>query len=370
VVDPILAVGATVAAMGVARVLSSDDPGTALRAFLRAEGRNRRADRQMACCQRWRAAKCLVHDHVTKIAPNQCAVPGCPSCQGAIARRRQADWERRLKIIIRHYPAGKEGRSGWHLSMLTLTMRSGRSAGEDLSPETLQRNLRKIHAAFQRLWALRLSRMGKAQGMGCVTKAEFGAAGACHLHVLFWGPWIDASWLQRQWREITGSWNTRVQWAHGRGAFAELVKYVCKPVAHAGHLLSASVAVALAGLRNFRSYGSLREWRSILGYGPAVHADRIPIWDLDGLCPTCGLLTCWAWGPWADTREAALDALADAAPRGPPGYGAEKVDPVTGEVGRRMGIAQSLRALAGSVLGNGVSMVRNSLQLCAGAADI
>lgn len=371
--DPIVAILATVGALKVKRLLDQGDPGRLLRAMLRADGQEKRATRQADCCTRWRAAKCLIHGDVQRLSPNQCGIPGCPVCQGYQAKKRAVDWERRFRVIMRQYPAGP-GRSGWRLSLVTVTLRSGSSAGESLDAATLLANLRRVHAAFRRLWDKHLVMMGSKDGapvpgMGAVSKGEFGVNGACHLHVLMWGPRPNAQWLQTTWKKLTGSWQTNVQKvtprrknakgvkSRWRGAFAELVKYVTKPATHIDRgLLNASVALALAGVRNYRSYGSLLEWRRILGYGPSVHGDRIAVQDE---CPYCISGTAWAWGAWASSKEEAIEALATASPRGPPGgAGAERVDPVTGEVSYGQGTAQVFRALAGAAFGRTLPMLQ------------
>ena len=110
-------------------------------------------------------------------------------------------------------------RHGFHLRYITLPIKT-----EGYSEESLKNAIESIWVAFKKLWRNDLV----AKGAGAKVFLEVGPKnGNIHLHVLFYGPWIDQSKLSARWLKYTGT-SSVVDIQDGRGKTQEIVKYVCK----------------------------------------------------------------------------------------------------------------------------------------------
>jgi len=127
----------------------------------------------------------------------------------------------------------------------------------------------RIGKAFARLWRVFLNPMAKTPkgekarrlypGCAAFRSIEFGSLkGNVHLHVIYYGPWVDQAKLSDRWHDITGdSYVTDVRAIDGPKGIAEVAKYAVKMF---DTTAKAQVRfwTAIKGKHCTQRYGSLR----------------------------------------------------------------------------------------------------------------
>lgn len=284
-------------------------------------GKTSKAERIRACKTKFRAVMHVCGHEDPHVVTNQCGVMGCSLCQGDVARELSFKVRDMVKAVKKH-----RYRKGYKLLHVVLTSRTGKNAGQEMTPDVIDGNFKALWEGWSGLWNKHLKSL--SPDMGAIVKGEVGSGGMCHLEVLVWGlGWLDQTWLHRRWEELTGWKSVKVNLAYKRkkgkwwrdgatksesGAIVEATKYVCKPICSSEDLeLVAAVGLALHAKRNFRTYGVF--------YGKKLKAILEPT---KSPCPKCGELE-WLMGPWCCdvelAKDEALEKLESFLSRGPPG---------------------------------------------------
>lgn len=163
----------------------------------------------------WACGAC---DEPRKLAQTFCDMPKiCPIC--ARIERQQTVAE--MKIFIRAIQSKPV--HGHRLRHLVLPIKT---SGCD--EKSLREAVKRIWTAWRKLWRNNLI----APGAGAKVFVEVGSKhGNVHLHGLFYGKWIDQSYLSELWEKYTGD-SSVVYVTQGDKSVAEVVKYVTKGLIH------------------------------------------------------------------------------------------------------------------------------------------
>lgn len=224
-------------------------------------GLERKAIRHRNCNRTWNAWSCTACGEKTYTAIATCDLRVCVSCQ-----RRQG---KELAAKMRARVESLEQRKGWRLRLLTLTIRTE-------GQEDMERALDLMGRALPKFWRKVL----KVDGAGAMFAMEAGELkGNIHVHGLYWGPWVDQKELSSEWEKLTGgSKVVHVTLARGKGAVAEVCKYVCHPALRVE--IQAHLEKALQGKRRIRTYGCF------YGCEPTPEDER----ETRRTCPCCGVV--------------------------------------------------------------------------------
>lgn len=112
-----------------------------------------------------------------------------------------------------------------------------------------------------------------------VATVETSPSGMVHVHILYWGPWVDKADLEKYWEARTGAYVSDVRLVDVEngleGAVRECTKYVIKGIDVEPHIAVETLRL-LKGQRRVRTYGCFYRL-----------APEIPHHSLED-CPMCG----------------------------------------------------------------------------------
>ncbi len=120
----------------------------------------------------------------------------------------------------------------------------------------------------------RPAKYGKA---GVFASIEFGAKNnSVHIHLLYWGPWVDQKKLSNRWKDLTGSFYADVRACKGSRGVREVVKYISKGIT-GNDYKAYEIEKALHGTRRIITYGEFYD-----------RADKNLDEKYQFTCPCCG----------------------------------------------------------------------------------
>jgi len=196
-------------------------------------------------CQQWAAVLKCGDCGQTYNALLGCKLRTCPSCAKEYSEkiyREILEVVRRLKIT-----------DTCKLRMITLGY--GTKKGMREGAKEASKALGKIWRSYLRPRLNPGKRPAQYGEAGAFASIEFGAKNnSVHLHVLYYGPWIDREKLQERWKKLTGSWYVDVRVCRGAKGIREVIKYISKGVVgnnYKGHMIEK----ALKGTRRIITYG-------------------------------------------------------------------------------------------------------------------
>ena len=149
-------------------------------------------------------------------------------------------------------------------------------------------------------------------GDACFRALEYGGLnGNCHLHALYYGPYIPRDILSAEWERLTGSWYADIRpvrskpQSDGEKSFGDAIKEVCKYVTKISDIPPERVVdfwQAMRGSHMTQRYGQLR----------GLMRSEAELFDLS--CEKCGSTRyIWHYLPW----EVALSERRRGPPREP-----------------------------------------------------
>ncbi|MBA7613772.1 hypothetical protein ES703_21028 [subsurface metagenome] len=90
---------------------------------------------------------------------------------------------------------------------------------------------------------------------GVFAAIEFGTKNnSVHIHLLYYGPYVNRQKFQKIWKRLTGSWYVDVRLCRGARGVREVVKYISKGITGNDHK-AYEIEKALEGQRRIMSYG-------------------------------------------------------------------------------------------------------------------
>lgn len=187
----------------------------------------------------------------------------CPHC----ARRRstsEAEWARKIVGQVE-----RDRSRDYRFRHIVLTARYDKTNPEHLTVEAL----RERFLGLSRAWAFVWRKYLKRDGAGAWKSAECSGTGNVHIHVLYWGPFVNKAHLEQLAREgWPAAGHTWVSEVDGLETVPEVVKYTLKsPGGRAEHWfgghsrwvvnprLAARWELAILGSRVAERYGCFRK---------------------------------------------------------------------------------------------------------------
>ncbi len=253
--------------------LDRDDLDERIRARVVAEMRRQhfdtQADRVAKCGRVIGMRHCLDCKHDEKVQTRCNMWQLCPSCCRRRGRQMAAELLQHINLVPKQH-------KGYRWRLLTLPVRT--CDDHAAAVERIGKN-------FARLWRTLLSpkkkksepraacecegrhscgRDDRYPGVAAFRSIEFGSLnGNVHLHVIYYGPWVDQDDLKHAWHAITGdSYVCYVQGVSGVHAIREVAKYAVKMFA-----TDAKSQVrfwkAITGKHCTQRYGALRHSKDL-----------------------------------------------------------------------------------------------------------
>lgn len=211
----------------------------------------------------------------------RCKTRGCPSCARVYAIRVADKYEYLIKAMKHH----NRFKKGWTLKVLTVTLAHN---------GTVRERVDRIHAAFTQLWK---EVYKPYRECGAIASLEIATIEHVHLHILFYGPYINQKHISKVWKEITGdSDNVWIEAVKGdvRRQVEYITKYIAKGLEDTDPSLLASKIVALQGKRRY--------WTKGVFYHPPILCRP---WSA---CPCCGECNIFFYRPTVDEKPV-IDAV-------------------------------------------------------------
>lgn len=310
--------------------------------YLRSHGLTRQADRIGLCC-----TKSVIISRTCGLnpvaLPLTCGLNGCPVCSGIEAIKRTRRLTREVLCLGREY--GSNART-WRHIVLSFAPLGPRNI------EILRKEGKAIYGAFSAFWRRLRTHGGIPEHLpsgkprryrqltpdsdkpGDIKRAvnplnaahaalEYGSqSGLAHLHILYFGPWLDKRWLSEYWEHCTAKKSnpskivkinhlyfyrdhiarslgnkTLVRFDKSSHYDRDSVQAIAKGIAEATKYVTAGSAktateslwlasmVALKGFRLRRRYGALQ--------GDIIK-DALAKYEKEDICPICGY-DCGHW---------------------------------------------------------------------------
>ena len=249
------------------------------------------------------------HDPALQRGSRPCNARSCGWC-GRRKSREASSWiERALDVL----PLVK----GYRWQFLTLTTRYDPKRAEDVQWRALRDRARGILHAARRVWSKGDGKADftlKQPGAAAILRVECGAEGGMvHAHVLYYGPYIDAGWLQgalARWYPAAGFVSVKPVGGDGRDgkeAAREAAKYTVKLPGVtdeswlAGKVTRRTINPVLAAaweVATFRMHTTtkLGAFRSL--EVPEGSEKDLEAADENEPCECCGSVGRWVWERW------------------------------------------------------------------------
>jgi len=210
--------------------------------------------------------------------PLLCGLRTCPTCAG----NRSFDLYKEICEIV----SGLKFNNLYRLRHIVLTWGTEGS---------VDHRVQKTLKAFVKLWRNYL----KPLSVGAVMSLELGSKnGSVHLHILFYGLYVDVEDLRKKWFELTGKFEVWINeispGAKGRKGIREALKYATKGVC-SDLSLGYEIERALKKVRRVRRYGIFYVYEAKKGISyeekyKDFFEDKTPVFVSDFVCPLCGSL--------------------------------------------------------------------------------
>lgn len=221
----------------------------------------------------------------------------CPICDGKHAKQ--------LATRLQAYDGllRKKPRTGYTWRALTLPVRTDGDIASAVDVAL---------SAFSKLWKHRLGGRKKDEPVGAIRALEIAPQGNIHLHIGYYGPWIEQADLSTWWSEYTGG--SYIVHVSKKGSFqrvaTEVLKYAAKPAETPTEAL-VGFWKALGRRPRVRTYGSMR--KDVLSRITGVDGGSIDN-AVEGAearvnaCPECGdthtlYITDTTLEPWFQSME-------------------------------------------------------------------
>lgn len=155
--------------------------------------------REFRSCGVFHMASCRSCEHDIRPVKISCHVRICPDCGPRAAGRL---FERVLPTIEREWE--RRDRRRWKLRLITLTTRRPAEVTHAYIVDSYKQLLGGpgSEGLVRSVWRRRL----KVEGAGVIAGCETGHGGMVHVHLLYWGPWIEAERLRSYWEARTGAY--------------------------------------------------------------------------------------------------------------------------------------------------------------------
>jgi hypothetical protein len=220
--------------------------------------------RYLDCGRKAVHLRCEGEEHHEFCSPLHCDLRFCPTCAPRIYAKLYAKHAPVLSFLKGHR------RPGFRLREITLTV---------LNTGTLTRDMVKRCNLDAKKTLRQLMRGVKGWGAVWVDEVGFNNTNL-HIHILFYGPYIEQSRLAAAWERVSGNtiaWIERTR-TNGRMALLHLLKYVSKPPSDDAKFLGL-LEVAFHGNRRVHAVGLFYNFSADEEDSEADHRNT---------CPLCG----------------------------------------------------------------------------------